>query len=191
MHNGFINIDGEKMSKSLNNFMTIADFLKSESANALRMLMLMAHYRAPINLTDDLVKNANNNLLKISAVYNMNLPNNELTDGEKIIREKFLKALFDDLNTSECLSYLFELIKEINLGNITNSRLFIEIVETIFGFKNIILPIPQNILDLVEQRTIAKKNNDFTKSDSIRDEILSLGYKINDNRDGSFATRLN
>ena len=187
MHNGFINIDNVKMSKSLGNIKRAVDLLDEYGGNAVRFVLVNSYYRTPVNFSDDLLINAKKELDKIEHVYRtlsikIQSLNGDITsyDGQ-LDSDEFLKALCDDLNTPNALTELYKLIKQINI-NLRNSNTTIdELRKNYFTLKDML-----NVLGLVfdeviltdEDKTLlneyqeAKKNKDFAKSDQIRTILM-------------------
>ncbi len=207
MHNGFLKINNEKMSKSLGNFFTVRDIGKHYELEVLRFFMLSAHYRTPINFSDELMESAKTSLTRIrTAVDNLNyLYDNStienITDDEKSILEsaddfitKFENAMDDDCNTADAISSLFELVKLANVSvNETSSKEFIngfkDKINTIANVLGITVEVKKEMLDeeiekMIEKRTQARKDRDFALADQIRDELLSKGIILEDTREG-------
>lgn len=187
MHNGFINIDNVKMSKSLGNIKRAVDLLDEYGGNAVRFVLVNSYYRTPVNFSDDLLINAKKELDKIEHVYRtlsikIQSLNGDITNYDgKLDSDEFLKALCDDLNTPNALTELYKLIKQINI-NLRNSNTTIdELRKNYFTLKDML-----NVLGLVfdeviltdEDKTLlndyqeAKKNKDFAKSDQIRTILM-------------------
>lgn len=187
MHNGFINIDNVKMSKSLGNIKRAVDLLDEYGGNAVRFVLVNSYYRTPVNFSDDLLINAKKELDKIEHVYRtlsikIQSLNGDITNYDgKLDSDEFLKALCDDLNTPNALTELYKLIKQINI-NLRNSNTTLdELRKNYFTLKDML-----NVLGLVfdeviltdEDKTLlndyqeAKKNKDFAKSDQIRTILM-------------------
>ncbi len=187
MHNGFINIDNVKMSKSLGNIKRAVDLLDEYGGNAVRFVLVNSYYRTPVNFSDNLLINAKKELDKIEHVYRtlsikIQSLNQDVTNYDgKLDSDEFLKALCDDLNTPNALTELYKLIKQINI-NLRNSNTTLdELRKNYFTLKDML-----NVLGLVfdeviltdEDKTLlndyqeAKKNKDFAKSDQIRTILM-------------------
>ena len=212
IHNGMIMVDGKKMSKSEGNFITIEKALKSFSGNAIRFFVLSAHYRQPVNYTEQALEAAQvgiNKLLKSVEAFNTDkYPPAPLTGGVKTKRDssekqifdqaaidEFHKAMSDDLNTPCALAILFDLAKRINkaeentgiLGN-TLAKLL-----NVLGFNLQEKPLSSQaavdnkaIYDfLLQQRREARESKDFAKADQIRILIEQSGYKLKDSPQGT------
>ena len=207
LHNGFLNIDNKKMSKSLGNFFTVREIKDRYDLQVLRFFMLSAHYRSPLNFSAELMEASKNGLDRIvNAVDNLNyLQENaavaELTKQEaaalsevKAFVERFDEAMDDDLNTADAISVIFELVKYAN-SNVTaqNSRAFIQAVKDeileLGDVLGLILEKKEEILEadiekLIEERQAARKAKDFARADAIRGQLLDMGIVLLDTREG-------
>ncbi len=215
VHNAFVNVDGEKMSKSLGNFFTIRDIVKHYPYNVIRFFILQGHYRSPINFSDELLESAKTSLERISnCVNNLGflLGSAELKeagpDDDKLIAaaeeagEKFVTHMDDDLNTADALTDIFELVKVANTlsqsGKVSGKAMtvakdkILELTDTlgIELFKEEESGIPQDILDMVETRAQAKKEKNFAEADRIRDELKAKGYSVKDTPNGPQVEKL-
>ncbi len=209
LHNGFINIDNEKMSKSKGNFFTVRDILKEYTYEEMRFFILSAHYRSPLNFSKDLMESSRNGLVRIkTAIANLdfNIKNTKvssITSDETTLLETlysfrpvFEQRMEDDFNTADAISTIFELIKFINVNTSeASSSEFIQKVTTellslldilglVFEENEIDADFEQKVLDLIEQRTNAKKEKDFAKADDIRAKLLDMNVVIEDTRAG-------
>ncbi len=210
MHNGFVNIDQRKMSKSLGNFFTVRDLAKLYPYDVIRFFILQAHYRMPINFSDELLDaavaswqriNSSIDLLTFSAKA---APETASSEDETIFEEAVTRclaewqdAMDDDLNTADALAAIFDLVRAANTavagGRVSkkallNARDALTERLGVLGLEptaNQETTIPQRILDLVAERTESKKNRDFARADAIRDEVLASGYKIEDTPQGA------
>ena len=207
MHNGFLNIDNKKMSKSLGNFFTVREIGEKYPLQVIRFFMLSSHYRGPINFSEELVMSAKNGLDRIlTAVDNLNhLYKNStveaITDEEKIALDKFIEfnnkfdaAMEDDFNTADAISIIFEMVR---LANSTvssdNSKEFIESVkgtiDVLCGVLGIETEKEEELLDeeiekLIEERQQARKDRNFARADEIRNMLLEKGIILEDTREG-------
>jgi cysteinyl-tRNA synthetase len=207
MHNGYININNEKMSKSLGNFVLVHDIIKTIDPQVLRFFMLSVHYRHPINFSQELVDSAKNGFERIITSYeNLNYrieSSTNLTDHDEVwtgkleaIRESFKAEMDDDFNTANAISVLFELSKSANLYLMEKTTseqviqqftsLFEELMD-ILGFK---LQKGHEILDeeieeLLQQRNNARKNRDFALADQIRDQLKAMNIILEDTPQGT------
>ena len=207
MHNGFLKIDGEKMSKSLGNFFTIRDIGEKYPLQVIRFFILSAHYRSPLNFSDTLVESAKASLERIlNAVSRLEdmtetAPERELSEEEKQIEQKlteyvtkFEQAMEDDLNTADAISAIFELVKFTN-SNVTSDSaktIVIKALDTIrqlCDVLGIITKVEKEILDsdieaLIEERQAARKAKNFARADEIRDMLAEQGIILEDTREG-------
>ena len=208
VHNGYININNEKMSKSKGNFFTVRDISKQYDLEIVRFFMLSAHYRNPVNFSDEMLNQAKAGLERL---YNAkekleftisNLSESSIKDEEKELvnelesyKTKFINSMEDDLNTADAVSAIFELSKFINTNVNEESSLefakmcldkFNELTEVL----NIVNKKNDDILDkdieeLIQKRADAKKNKDFKLADDIRQELLDKGIILEDTRQGT------
>lgn len=206
MHNGYININNEKMSKSLGNFILVHDIIQQIDPQVLRFFMLSVHYRHPINFSQDLVEAAANGLERIRTSYN-NLTHrlkNTANIGDKeqswldVIqqeRQNFEVAMDDDFNTANAIATLFNISTEankyLNEAN-TNEELLKEFINTLNELSNVLgikLEKQEELLDeeidaLIEERQQARKNRDFKRADEIRDQLKDMNIILEDTRQG-------
>ena len=207
MHNGFLNIENKKMSKSVGNFFTVRDISEKYDLQVLRFFMLSAHYRSPINFSAELMEAAKNGLDRIlTAVENLNhLSENaaagELTwaESENIGRinalvEKYKAAMEDDFNTADAVSVIFELVKLANTtaGESSSKEYIEELKKQIVSLSDVLGIIAEKekeILDseietLIAERQNARKEKNFARADEIRAELLERGIILEDTREG-------
>ncbi|MGP7819252.1 cysteine--tRNA ligase [Niallia sp. 01092] len=205
MHNGYINIDNEKMSKSLGNFVTVNDIIKIHDPQVLRFFMLSVHYRNPINYSEEVLENTRAGLDRLRTSYenlqHRKAASTDLTDTnndwlEKIndLHEQFVKEMDDDFNTANGISVLFELSKQANyylLEKTTSAvviNAFINEFEELFGVLGMSLA-KQELLDkdieaLIEKRNQARKARNFQLADEIRDQLKSMNIILEDTAQG-------
>ena len=206
MHNGFINIDNQKMSKSLNNFFTVRDIAKEYDLEAVRLFMLSAHYRSPINFSRDQIEAANASLNRLytarkSLLFQIeNGEDRPVNDSEKEFIERlkgyekrFDDAMDDDMNTADALGAIFELVKDANVTIVQGAsreaaKSALKSLEDICDILGILSKkeeaLPEEIADLVRRRAEARKNKDWAKSDELRDMIIRAGYILEDTKQG-------
>ena len=207
IHNGFLNIDNKKMSKSLGNFFTVREISEKYDLQVLRFFMLSAHYRSPLNFSAELMESAKNGLDRIrNGAKNLkhlsgNAKTEQMTEEEKTIWEgsqgfvtKFETAMEDDFNTADGISAVFELVKYINTNVSGDSSR--ELLEQLYQRLNllcdilgIILEQKEEILDeeiekLIAERQAARKEKNFARADEIREELLGRGIVLEDTREG-------
>ncbi len=205
MHNGFLNMDGNKMSKSLGNFFTTREVSERFGYAAIRYLMLSAHYRSPLRFGDDVMEQSLSALERIEnclAMLEREIPHapsqgESLNDVCERVREDFCDAMDDDLNTADALSFIFELIRVVNSCSGDMSKAGLEEAKNtitelcdvlgIFFDKD---EIPNEVIDLVGQRTQAKKAKNFLLADELRDRITQLGFTVEDTRNGPVIKKI-
>lgn len=207
MHNGFLKIDGEKMSKSLGNFFTIRDIGKRYPLQVIRFFMLSAHYRSPLNFSDTLVESSKASLERIlNAVERLRdaidgAEEKEKTDEEEAVLSKvqeyvakYEAAMEDDLNTADAISAVFEIVKLANssLSSENTKGVLTEVYDTIrrlCDILGILTDVEEEILDqeieaLIEERQAARKAKNFSRADEIRDLLAAQGILLEDTREG-------
>ena len=206
MHNGFINVDNQKMSKSLNNFFTVRDIAKEYDLEAVRMFMLSAHYRSPINFSRDQIEAANaslnrlytaRNSLQFQAENGEDRPLNEaeeaFTERLKSYEKRFDDAMDDDMNTADALGAIFELVRDANVSLAQNASrkaalAALKSLEAVCDVLGILSKkeeaLPDDIAAMVRERAEARKNRDWAKSDELRDKIVKAGYILEDTKQG-------
>lgn len=190
MHYEFLNVEGEKMSKSKENFYTLDDIIKHGiDPVALRYLFLQTHYRKPMNFTWESAQSAHEVLKdlrkKIHAMnrdHSENLPN--VSQFSEV--QEFKNALSDDLNFPKALAVLWNVVKPQERSDLEKSAL-IEMFDKVLGLNLFCFDtevIPQNVLDLADKRQKARDENDFEASDSLREQIHKMGYEVEDTNNG-------
>ena len=207
MHNGFLNIDNRKMSKSLGNFRTVRQIGEQYDLQVLRFFMLNEHYRSPLNFSADLMEAAKNSLERILEAAGKLSDRKDNGAAENITEEelallkeaegfvtKFEAAMDDDFNTADALAAIFELVKFANTNVDENSsREFAGgLYEELFKLSDVLgLKIEKKeeildkeIEDLIQERQAARKAKDFQRADEIRDELLKKGIILKDTREG-------
>ena len=211
MHNGFINVDNQKMSKSLGNFFTVRDIAKEYDLEAVRLFMLSAHYRSPINFSRDQIAAAYASLTRLyTARDNMkhllaSAKDQPLTQEEtdflgrvKADEKRFDDAMDDDLNTADALGAIFEMVKDANVSlNAGSSKAAVEAalgsLKALCDVLGILQKeedaLPEDIQRMVDERALARKNKDWKRSDELRDAIKAAGYILEDSREGQKVRR--
>lgn len=207
MHNGFLNINNQKMSKSLGNFFTVRDIQEKYDLQVLRFFMLSAHYRSPLNFSADLMEAAKNGLERIttaastckrqmeaSVVEAMTAEEQEAFAATDVYVQKFEAAMDDDANTADAVSAVFELVKYMNTNaSASNSKEYLgklyDRLQTLCDVLGIIVEAEEEILDadieaLIAERQAARKERNFARADEIRDELLAKGIVLEDTREG-------
>ena len=206
MHNGFLNINNRKMSKSLGNFRTVREIAKQYDLQVLRFFMLNAHYRSPLNFSADLMESSKNALERIVEAAGRlkdrrDADQREMTAGEKELLTaadgfavKFEEAMDDDFNTADALAAVFELVKFANTKvNEESTGAFagylLDILVRLCDVLGLIVLKKEEVLDedieaLIEERQAARKAKDFAKADEIRAKLLDMGIELKDTREG-------
>ena len=207
MHNGFLNIDNKKMSKSLGNFFTVREIGEKYDLQILRFFMLSAHYRSPLNFSAELMEAAKNSLERIfTAADNLkflisNTSEEKMTESEKRLFEKsseyveaFERAMDDDFNTADAIAAIFDLVKYMNttadgasskeyLQNLLDRLCLLTDVLGIIVIKEEEM-LDSEIEEMIEKRQAARKDRNFALADQIRDELLAKGIILEDTREG-------
>ena len=191
LHNGFINVNAEKMSKSIGNVLLVDDILKDHKGETIRMVLLSTHYRKPLDWNDDVVRQAKRNL---DRLYGVLRDHKDVVIEENVdLPESFINALRDDLNTPLAISELFAISKELNGCDLRQDKielksqlikaaqmigLLVEDVESWFSASDDV--DAQMIEALINERSEARVNKDFTKADQIREQLTEMGVEIED-----------
>lgn len=211
MHNGFINIDNQKMSKSLNNFFTVRDIAKEYDLEVVRYFLLSAHYRSPINFSRDQIEAANASLNRLyNARNNLRFmlntaPDRPLHDDEAALIERlkeyekrFDTAMDDDLNTADALGAIFELVRDANVSlSSTSAKTAIQSTLNSLGAVCDVLGIlskeedsvPADVQSMLLEREEARKNRNWQRSDELRDAIKAAGFTVEDTKQGQKVHR--
>lgn len=209
MHNGFITIDNQKMSKSEGNFFLVRELAEKYGYMPIRLFMLNSHYRSPINFSTDLIESAASAYTRIETTLknldfvlakDIDAPADKekeqaesLAQDAKQAQEQFETAMDDDLNTADALGSVFELVRKINIalsepasrsGLEQAGKMLTTLLDVLGLSFKLEDDIPQEILDLAKARTEAKKQRDFAEADRLRDLIHEKGYKITDTPQG-------
>ena len=208
MHNGFLNINNQKMSKSLNNFVTVREIADAYGYEPIRFFMLTAGYRMPLNYTVELIQSCKNSLERLyTCRENLDFAiQNAPAEGDEALiakaaeaREKFNKAMDDDLNTPDALAVVFDLVKEINTLSASASKKALEEAAKAFDDLTNVLglmynrkkdEVPAEVMALVEQRAAAKKAKNWAEADALRDKITGMGWSVTDTAQGPKVSKL-
>lgn len=203
LHNGYINVDNRKMSKSLGNFFTVRDVAEKFDYEVIRFFMLSAHYRNPINFSDLLLEQAKSGLTRIyTCMENLKFlkthltsdNKNNISDNIKEFKNRFIDAMDDDINTADAISVIFDIVKFANttIDNTYSEEAIdsvINLIKELGGVLGILNKKNDSLLDedieaLIEKRTAAKKERDFALADKIRDDLKNMGIILEDTRQG-------
>lgn len=205
MHNGYINVDNVKMSKSLGNFFTVRDVAEKYGYEPIRFLMISSHYRSPINYSTDIIEQCKASLVRL---YNcrdgLDFALEKAEDGavsDELLamfdkrRQQFIDAMSDDLNTADAIAALFELVRDINSNVIAANankgsvEEAIKVFDELAGVLGLVYDRKKDSLDdeieaLIEQRTQARKDRNWAEADRIRDELKAKGIVLEDTAQG-------
>ena len=208
MHNGYINIDGQKMSKSLGNFKTVRDLLENYDGEVLRFLILSGHYRGPIDFNPEILTQSQNGLKRMrNAKSNLKhliaSGSGAMTDEEKTklesydqYRDKFIAAMDDDLNTADAISAVFELITAINtaVAGGASKEFAQKSMDTLMELSTVLGLLQQEVEEtveiddelqaLIDERQQARKEKNFARADEIRDMLKAQGITLKDTPQG-------
>ena len=213
VHSGFLTVKGQKMAKSLGNFITIRDFLKKNPARLLRLLIIKAHYRSSVDYNEKLLSQTKKELEKIdefleklkgqkSAALLARRDPQLIRDLISETQKKFEKAMQDDFNTPEAIAAIFNLVNEGNYlvaqnkVRLKDARRFLKLLKKIDKFFNFIfckktkVARPPQLLRLVKEREEYRKKGLWQKADEARDKIKKLGYWVEDTKEGSKIKKL-
>lgn len=206
MHNGFINVDNHKMSKSLGNFFTVRDVAERYGYEPIRYLMISSQYRGPINYSVDIIEQGKNALERLyTCRNNIDFACANAADGGEIPafieerKQEFITAMDDDLNTADALAAVFTLVRDINTAiangagkdTLTACAAAFDELTGVLGlvYNRKTESLDQEIEDLIAKRTEARKNRDFKTADEIRDKLKDMGIILEDTPQGVKWTR--
>ena len=206
MHNGFLNINNKKMSKSAGNFFTVREIGEKYPLQVIRFFMLSAHYRTPLNFSDTLVESAKTGLGRILTAIDLcremaakeetgslSKEETEHFANIEVLVKKFEDAMEDDFNTADAVSAIFEIVRESNSTvkdfSADYAKKVLKVLEDLCSVLGIETTKEEEILDeeiekLIEERQAARKNKDFARADEIRDQLLEQGIVLKDTREG-------
>ena len=209
MHNGYINVNNQKMSKSLGNFLLVREIGKEFDLEAVRLFLLGAHYRNPVNFSRDLVEQSNAGLIRIRTARERlaEAKVGPATDADAAFiasldeyRAKFCEAMDDDLNTADAIGVLFDYARAVNtFVSEPRSREALDKAAALFDDFTRVLGIlqhqktdefPAEALALLEERAVVRKAKDWARADAIRDELKAMGFAVEDSKDGAKLKRL-
>ncbi|MDR1599041.1 MAG: cysteine--tRNA ligase [Oscillospiraceae bacterium] len=206
MHNGMLNIDNQKMSKSLGNFLLAHDILKETDPEAVRLFLLSAQYRSPLNYSQDQLKQAQSTLARLyaaraQALFLLDHAPADARPGDAdalteidAAREQFIAAMDDDMNTADALAALFELVRivNVNLGAGASAgtiRRWLDVFAALSGVLGLVSKpaedgIPPAVQALLDARSAARKSRQWQESDRLRAELKAMGYAVEDTPQG-------
>jgi len=210
MHNGFINVDHQKMSKSLGNFFTVRDIAKEFDLEAVRLFMLSAHYRSPINFSREQIEAANSSLKRLyhakdrlealkGSERDPDEEEEEFLRRVKGYEEKFDGAMDDDLNTADALGAVFELVRDANvsLGDDSSRKALERTRETLRALSGVLGllgkgddELPEDVRRMAEERANARAEKNWQRSDELRDAIRKAGYAVEDTKGGQTVRKI-
>lgn len=208
MHNGFLNINNEKMSKSANNFFTVREIADKYGYEPIRYFMLTAGYRMPLNYTVELIESCKNSLERMYtcrdnldfAIEHAHGTDTALVEKCEDARKKFKAAMDDDLNTPDALAAIFDLVKDINTLADASDKATLETAAKTFDELTGVLgllynrkktdSIPAEVTALVEERAAAKKAKDWGRADAIRAQLTEMGWSVTDTAQGPKLAKL-
>ncbi|MFM9990244.1 MAG: cysteine--tRNA ligase [Burkholderiaceae bacterium] len=194
MHNGFINVDNEKMSKSLSNFFTIRDVLKVFDAETIRFFVVRSHYRSPLNYSDVHLNDAKSSLKRLYTALDSVTPAPVTIDWTSPYASRFQAAMNEDFGTPEAVAVLFDLATEVNR---TQSAELAGLLKQLGGVLGLLQSPPQSFLQagasldesaiqqLIQDRAHAKASKDFAKADAIRKSLADQGIVLKDSPTGT------
>ena len=201
MHNGFLNVDGDKMSKSLNNFFTARDILARHSAEAIRFFFLSKHYRSPIDFNREIIEESERAVKNFYAALrdiDYKSISSALDGSYESSEQAFVEAMDDDLNTAKALAVLFDLVRHCKNGQLPRPQreqaalMLVRLGEVLGFFSDLSEKLNTDLPDLSRQlvellltyRREARENKDWKLSDRIRDDLASLGVELRDTPSG-------
>ncbi len=206
MHNGFLNINSEKMSKSKGNFFTVRDILEEYDAETVRMLMLSAHYRSPLNFSREMMEQAHASLARLYTLRDhlafllektedkrLSAADEAFIQGTQDSLKHFDDALADDLNSAEAMGALFEMVYSANTQlSESSARAAVQAAWDVLHEATDLFglltkkqeALPEAVQKLAEERAQARKNKDWQQSDALRKQLSDLGYVVEDTPQG-------
>lgn len=212
MHNGMLNVDNKKMSKSKNNFFLVRELSEVYGYEPIRFMLLSVHYRSQLNYTAEVIESAISSLQRLRncrdtlsrLLTTAKEGDTGLEEAKSLTQQRrtqFIESMDDDLNTADGLAAIFELVRDANTAVLDSniSKQAIQLyLDTFYELTDVLAilyeekeeTIPQEILDLVEQRKVARSQKNFALADKIRDEIMSKGYSVEETRQGTVVKKL-
>lgn len=207
LHTGLLNVGGQKMAKSLKNFIPIKNLLARHSLEDFRMLVFRAHYRSPLNYTDEFLKEAHKSAQRLETTIKRLRSVKEKTGSETFsrnIKNEFIKRLDDDFDTPRFLAYLFSASRKINSAidkhrlSKTEAAGIVKVLGDVNSVLKIMSPklsksdavLSREVKELFKKREAARKVRDWGESDALRDKIMSLGWSVKDTPSGGVLERI-
>ncbi|WNZ90198.1 cysteine--tRNA ligase [Streptococcus iniae] len=190
MHNGFVNIDNEKMSKSLGNFITVHDMLEKVDPQVLRFFLATQQYRKPINFTEKAIHDAEVNLKYLKNTSSQ--PLLDLNNAQEVqgFIDQFTDAMDSDFNAANGITVVYDFAKWLNSGNYSKeAKKAFEDMLAVFGIYFEEEVLDHDIENLIAERQVARANRDFARADAIRDQLVAQGIKLLDTKEGVRWTR--
>ena len=207
MHNGFITVDGEKMSKSLNNFFTVRDIRKEYTGDFIRFFLLTGHYRGPINFSDELMKSSKTGYDRIATAFETldflakNGTDEKMANEDELIkefdqyRENFIAAMDDDMNTADAITAIFDLVSAINVAvkDGASKSYAVEAAKRIQELADVLGVFQKNEAEagigddlqaLIDERQAARAEKNWARADEIRDQLAAMGITLKDTPQG-------
>ena len=197
MHHGFVELEGEKMSKSLGNVMNLSELIEKYDPRAYRLLILQSHYRSPMEVTEKTLQNAEAAIARLDAFVRRSECGDPTAVDAGVVAE-FEAAMNEDLNTARAVDLMFDQVRQANAAvdqadTVTSARCA-ETALLIAGVLGIELghadEAPAEVVELASQRAEAKANKDFARADEIRDQLVEAGWRVEDSADGPVLSRL-
>lgn len=211
MHNGMLNVDNKKMSKSAGNFFLVRDMAAKFGYEPIRFMLLSLHYRSQLNYTLEVIESCKAALARLYTCRDtMNRMLTGAENGEassktledvKMAHDTFIRVMDDDFNTADAISAVFELVRKINTAlsdtEITTGdiKTYLDEFNTLTGILGLLYTksddtIPDEVTELIEQRKAARKAKDFALADSLRDKIAQMGYSVEETRQGTIVKKI-
>ena len=214
MHNGMLNVDGTKMSKSKGNFFMVRDLSKEYGYEPIRFMLLSVHYRSQLNYTIDVIESCKaalqrlytcrDTLKRALAAAPEGAASEQALADVREAQEQFIRVMDDDFNTADGISTIFELVRKVNTaisaGNATKGTLqaysdeftaLTNVLGLLYNNNNTEEEIPAEVTELIEKRKAARKAKDFALADSIRDQIAAMGWTVEETRQGTIVKKAN
>lgn len=205
MHNGFVNINKEKMSKSLHNFITLEDVLKVYEGRVIRFLYLQTHYRSPLDFSEEMLEQSKNGLARVDqfiALLKHYTPVGDLSNLDPVLeqyRSEFIACMDNDFDMPGAIGVMFSFInacqdflkrKVLSVENVQDILGFMDELDSVFAIlSREKQDIPDDVRALVAEREQVRKDRNFKRSDKIRDELKAQGFEVEDTPDGPMVKR--